>query len=154
MNQVCCAMDRVLFSAAGHVVSHLPLPKGESTCATPSTKAYINTYKNLNNKRETKRQTNGDAVNCRWLLKSKKKLINHSDSTVIAFSAIDHALRRSVVLICRAMHADPSVYNNCFLLSQIDTKNRLSLLYQELYSTFTNIPFFSPKQNAVLKTMR
>ena len=32
---------------------------------------------------------------------------------------------RGVGLFCRVMHADPSVYNNCFLLFQIDTENCL-----------------------------
>ena len=39
---------------------------------------------------------------------------------------------RGVGLICRVMHADPLAYNNCFLLSQIDTKNRL-LYYARSY---------------------
>ena len=69
--------------------------------------------------------------------------------------AIDHTLRINVVvgLICWAMHADPSVYNNCFLLSQINTLKIASSIVSRptcVHSLFINIPFFSPKQNAVL----
>ena len=47
-------------------------------------------------------------------------------STAITLSAIDHT-HSEMGLFCQAIHADLSVYNSCFLLSQIDTKN--SLLY-------------------------
>ena len=40
-----------------------------------------------------------------------------------------------------------------FLLSQTDTKKSPTLLYQELHSSFTNLPSFSPKQNALLSKM-
>ena len=35
---------------------------------------------------------------------------------------------RGVGLICWVMHADPSAYNNCFLLCQIDTKKSPTVL--------------------------
>ena len=59
-------------------------------------------------------------------------------------------MHSGVGLLYQAMHADLSTYKSCFLLSQTDTEKSTTLLLQELNSSFTNIPCFSPKQNAVL----
>ena len=49
-----------------------------------------------------------------------------------------------VGLICWVKHADPSVYNNCFLPSQIDTKKTPTLLYQEILIEDTTVYLAQP----------
>ena len=75
-----------------------------------------------------------------WQSPCENKSINCSHSTFIALSVSDHTLwSRSFFW---GMHADPLTYKSCFLLSQTDTKKSPTLLYQELHSSFTNIPCF------------
>ena len=53
-------------------------------------------------------------------------------------------------LFCQAMHADPLLYKAIFSYPKLILKKSPTLLCQELHSSFTNIPYFPPKQNALL----
>ena len=57
-------------------------------------------------------------------------------------------------MFCWAMHLGPLANKFSLLLSQTDTKTSLTLFYEELRSSSTNMPCFFPIQNTVLSNMQ